>query len=159
MTSQATSQGRPDNWKEKIAKNWYLTKVADNALQIEKDGRRQAAIERLIKKTQDGSLGKPTDEPMDEELGEMAVNVGNETYVHNAAPPVAPAPPESKLAGAAKVLAATGLAAAGLGTAAALPIAAYGLMKPDAAPVTVEVPRQEDRDTNTKYNLRIYRDE
>jgi hypothetical protein len=137
-----------------------LTKLADNGLQIEKDGRRQAVLERLIRKTQDGTLGTSTNEPMDKALEEdMSVSVGNETYIHHEAPPPAPVPQESKLSGIAKVVAASGLAAAGLGSAAAIPIAAWNLARPAQTTVVQEAPDFEDTDTDTKYNLRIFKED
>lgn len=53
----------------------------------------------------------------------------------------------------AKTLAAAGLLAAGLGTAAALPIAAYNMTKGEAvAPTPVTGP-----DSDTQYGLRVFR--
>lgn len=124
-------------------------KLAHDAVQISKDVSRQKIVERLIKKTQDGTCGQKTDEPMDDGEGD-AVNVGNQYTItippEPPPPPVPPSPPSfAKTAGAAAAL----VAALGLGAAA--PIAAWNLSKPKQV--------ESAEDTNTKYQVRIYRDE
>ncbi|WP_436716577.1 hypothetical protein U8335_03955 [Roseiconus lacunae] len=165
MTATGTTT-RPETWREKIANDWFLGKVADNMLQIDKDDRRQRLTERLIKKTQDGTLGKPTTEPMDGD--DMGVSVGNEINYHYSQPAAqpAPAPAASPATSIAKTVAAAGLALAGLGTGTALPIAAYNLTKPaaDAVVERIETPRPDPApaptiDTDTRYGLQIYRGE
>lgn len=145
MTRTGTTT-RPKEWKERLAELWYQTKLANDALQIDKDSRRQRSVERLVKKTQDGTLGQATAEPMDDD--DDTVSVGNEIHHHHPAPPT-PLPPKPSVA---KSLAAAGLAAAGLGIGAAAPIAVWNLTK-DATEVI------EGDDTDTKYGLKIFRDE
>ena len=148
------------NWKEKLADLKYRMALAHDGVQIEKDMRRQAVVERLIKKTQDGTLQNATTEPMDKQLeDEMAVRIGDESHVHyhTETKPVLSQPQPSATSSMAKTLAAAGLAAAGLGAGAALPIAAYQMFK--QAPTNVIVPTDTDTDTNTQYGLRVYRDD
>ena len=137
---------RPENWKAKLAELWYQTKLADTGVQIEKDLRRQKSIERLVKKTQDGTLGQATSEPMDEES--ETVNVGNEIHHHHGQPKTT-----SPLV---KGIATAGLAVAGLGAGVAAPIAAWNLTR-KIAPAVTEQPTMED--TDTKYGIRIFRGE
>ena len=153
-----TQQAEPIQWKEKLARDWYRVKLADQALQVDKDMRRQAIIERLIKKTQEGTLQTPTAEPMDNQFDEpMAVRIGDESHIHyHNEKSVTEAAPKDKPSSIGKTLAGIGLAAAGLGTGAALPIAAYQLLRPDT---NVIVPPSVDTDTDTRYKLRVFRDE
>lgn len=87
-------------------------------------------------------------EVSDEEMGDQIVLGDIRTENHNATS----SPP-----GIAKTLAAVGLAAAGLGAGAALPIAAYQLFKPDTNVVVQPTAPTVDTDTDTKYGLKIYR--
>ena len=68
-------------------------KLAHDGVQIEKDLRRDRSIHRLVKKTQDGTLGTPTEESKDE--AEDVVNVGNEIHYHYQKPDE-PAAPQQK---------------------------------------------------------------
>ena len=74
----------PQTFREQLAKRWWELKVADFGMQIEKDGRRQLLIERLIKKTQDGTLGVSTNESMDNVLKDdpMGVHIGDHQHVY-----------------------------------------------------------------------------
>lgn len=151
-----TTANQERNWKEKLADLKYRTAIAHDALQIDKDMRRQAVVERLIKKTQDGTLMEKTSEPMDKQLEEeMAVRIGDESHIHyhNESKPSS-----DQASGIGKTLAAAGLAVAGLGAGIAAPIAAYNLTRPTTAVVQPASP-VVDTDTDTKYGLRIYRDE
>ena len=94
---------------------------------------------------------------MDKQLDEeMAVRIGDESHIHyhNESKPVS-----EKASGIAKTLAAAGLAAAGLGAGVALPIAAYQLLKPDTNVVVQPTTPVVGTDTDTKYGLKIFRDE
>lgn len=88
----------------------------------------------------------------EEDMGDQIVLGDIRTENHHAAPQ------PSTGSNLAKTIAAAGLAAAGLGAGAALPIAAYQLLKP-ATNVTVNQPSLEDTDTNSQYGLRIFRQE
>lgn len=136
---------RPKTWADKLVEVAGQMRLANDASMMEKDLRQRQLVERLVKKTQDGTIGTPTSELVDGELGEMAVSVGNE--VHNY-----PAP---KSGGLAKTIAAVGLAAAGLGTGAAVPIAAMQWMKNDSPQTTIKA----IGDGDTRYGLRIFKDD
>lgn len=146
------------NWKEEIAELIYLNKAADDAVQIEKDLRRQKSVERLVKKTQDGTLEQPTVEPMDNDDYDDTVRVGHEYNNHyHQAPAAQPQKPQGGMNGLARAaliagaLGATGGTAA-LGTAA-LGTAAYVLTRPQPQSQVIQ-----GKDTNTKYRLGIYRE-
>ena len=159
MVTQPNQQ--PNDWKEKLADQHWKLKLADFGVQIDKDMRRQAMVERLIKKTQDGTLDQETNEPMDKKLeDEMGVRIGDEIHYHNettppptkneARPPNPPTAPSL-----AKKAAAIGLATALGGAGLAAPIAAWNLTRqPDQTTVI-----EGGNDTDTRYGLRIYRDE
>ena len=76
--------------------------IADQAAAIERINREGSLVQRLVKKTQDGTLGKASSEPMDTGLEEeMAVTVGDTINHHHyptpepvavAAPAPTPAP-------------------------------------------------------------------
>jgi len=74
----------PQTFREHLAKRWWECKLADFGLQIEKDGRRQLMVERLVKKIQDGTLGKVTEESMDVVLKDdpMGVHIGDHQHVY-----------------------------------------------------------------------------
>jgi len=141
------------NWKENLADLKYKMALAHDAVQIDKDMRRQAVVERLIKKTQDGTLMQQTDEPMDKQIEEeMAVRIGDESHIHYHNEQKEPQQVPQASSGLGKALATAGLAAIGVGGAASLPILAWNLSRQDQQAVV-------DTDTDTQYGLRIYRDE
>jgi hypothetical protein len=92
----------PQSWKEKIARQWWGLKMLDTEVQIAKDQSRQKLVERLVRKTQDGTLGQLDDgEGEDkEDDDEMATSfqVGDNNTHHHHHPAPAPAP-EPKLPG------------------------------------------------------------
>ena len=140
--------------------------LAHDGVQVEKDMRRHAVVERLIKKTQDGTLQQATGEPMDKQLDEeMAVRIGDESHIHyhnaptNETNTTTPPPSQEKdqsKGSLAKTAATIGLAAALGGAGLAAPIAAYNLTKPSSPSVTVV--EDPTVDTDTKYGLKIYKD-
>lgn len=73
--------------------------------------RSRMIAERLAIKTQDGTLGKPTNEPQDKELADMRIHVGDDTYYYPAEPM------KQKQSPVWPLVAAAALAAGGLGTA------------------------------------------
>ena len=165
--AKATTSEKPENWKERLADLKYRMTLAHDGVQVEKDMRRHAVIERLIKKTQDGTLQQATDEPMDKTLDEdMAVRIGDESHIHyhnapsnettTTSPPTSQTKDQPK-SSLAKTAATIGLATALGGVGLAAPIAAYNLTKP--APQNTTIVEDPTTDTNTKYGLRIYRDE
>jgi len=125
-------------WAEKLKKNWANTRLAHEGLALERMQRQGALVERLVRKTQDGTLGQSTDEPEDE-VDEMGVAIGNEIHYHygpSESPAPSPqAPTPSKLATAAKLAAIM----AGCGS---VPLAGVGLHSllsgPDEPPAVQE---------------------
>ena len=138
-------------WQEAFKRQWMQTRLAWECQQVEKDQRRQAIVERLMRKTQDGTLGRP--EPQPEEIEPMGVHIGdaNVSHYHPAPTPTVEAPkPVAELAAAAGstwlkrgLLAAALLGSGGLGAAGTW----LGTRARPAGP--------EWLDTNTQYELRL----
>ena len=126
--------------RENLMRKWAGLKLADYGLQLEKDGRRQQIVERLIRKTQDGTLGRPTNEPWPDE--EMAVSVGDTTNHHYHTPPRGNS--LGKLAIAAGLLA----------TGVAVPFVLNALRDPPPAVSTDDRP-----DSDTQYGLRLFHED
>lgn len=131
---------------------WWGVKIADQALQVAKDQNRQQIVSRLIRKTQDGTLGKQTVEPGDEEGADMGVHVGD--VIHQPPPPSPQTSPWVKAA----VGAAIGFATAGpIGAALALPSIIEAFKSTPApvvqpvTPATTKTPEFED----TLFELRL----
>ena len=123
----------------------------DHKRALEQSQRNQEAEANAVRTNVWGSDGASSDIE-DEEMGDQIVLGDLKTY--NTTTPAPQPKPESNLG---KTLAGIGLAAAGLGVGAALPIAAYQLLKkPDTT--NVVVPPSVDTDTDTKYGLKIFRD-
>ena len=122
----------------------------DHKRALEQSQRNQEAEANAVRTNVWGSDGASSDIE-DEEMGDQIVLGDLKTY--NTTTPAPQPKPESNIA---KTLAGIGLAAAGLGVGAALPIAAYQLLRPDT---NVIVPPSVDTDTDTKYGLKIFRDE
>lgn len=131
---------QPAGWRESLVELWWGRKILDDAVQVEKDRRRQLIVERLIKKTQDGTLGTKTDDPFPND--EMAVSVGHQYHWHN----------ESRGGGGmGKILAGLAVAAGLVGG----PLATYLLMRTAGeivSPPAVVQPG-EDRDSDTALSL------
>ena len=142
----------PGSLRENLIKKWGRLKLGDYALQVEKDGRRQQIVERLIRKTQDGTLGKPTTEADDNAAwpeSDMAINLGDTTTNVYHQPPQASDGNRGRAFGKAALL--VGLLAAGLG-GGALAATLLGGKETPARAVT-------DTDTNTQYGLRLLQKE
>lgn len=151
-----TSSTLPPDAQKKSVKYWEkmgdlnllmgtLT-AADHKRTLKEQAKNREAESAAVRKHAWGA----SDEMGEEELGDQIVLGDIRTEHHHAAPPA-----PSATSNIAKTLAAAGLAAAGLGAGAALPIAAYQMFK--QAP-NVIVPTDTDTDTNTKYGLRVFRD-
>lgn len=87
------------NWKEKLKANWADTRLAHEAVALESLQRKDTLVQRLVRKTQNGTLGKETVEPEDAE--DMGVAVGNQTHNHYYAADSPPKPPTGVLTKAA----------------------------------------------------------
>lgn len=122
-------------WKDKLQKMWWGVKIADNALQVDKDDRRQRVNERLIRKTQDKLLGPDTEAEKGEEVG-IRVGDDNSTHVYNY-------PAKKKTSLLAKGVVGAGLIATGWGLGIGAPMV-LDAMKGDTP---VVVPKGEDSDT------------
>lgn len=72
----AASNQNPQAWREKLAEKWWGVKTMDNALQLMKDRSEFNTVARLMKKQQDGTLGRPTNE--EDEVGDL--HFGDTTY-------------------------------------------------------------------------------
>lgn len=133
-------------------KRWWDCKIADHALSIEKDGRQRQIVERLIKKTQDGTLGTPTDDPFPSEP--MAVTVGDK-FEYNI-PPAQPIVQQVREKGILEKLALMGVAATGFGgTAALLSSVLPGRTEQPPPVVAPEQPGPTDTDTDTVNRLEL----
>jgi hypothetical protein len=130
----------PVPWPEKFKRMWMETRLAHEAMTLEKLQRQSGLVDRLVRKTQDGTLGKPTGEPQEfAEAATMGVMIGNEIHHHyepgapskTATGPAADTPLWKKAAALAAIMAATGGGGAALST--------Y-LMQPDEEPPAIGQP-------------------
>jgi hypothetical protein len=145
--------------RENLIKKAAYLKLGERAYQLEKDQGRQRLVERLVRKTQDGTLGKATDdkEP-DIAKDDMSVQVGdteNVTHHHHYAPPepaqqepAKPEPTKDSTSAMGKWALAGGLLAAGLGGGA---LATAMMRGNDTTPPAVSLD-----DSNTRYGLKLY---
>lgn len=123
--------------------------AADHKRTLDEQAKNREAESASVRKHVWGSSGSEA-LTSEEDMGDQIVLGDIRTDNHYT-------PPQpSTTSSIAKTLAAAGLAAAGLGAGAALPIAAYQMFK--QAPTNVIVPTDTDTDTNTKYGLRVFRD-
>ena len=131
------------SWKEKIVRGWMGTRLAHEALQVQKDARRQTIVERLIRKTQDGTLGQ---KDAHAEVEPMGVHVGDITNHHY--PPAA----RQQTGTLAKLAVVAALVAGGAGLGAGGPWLLDALQPPPA-----DVTQPSDQDT--LFDLRLVPDE
>ena len=151
-----TSSTLPPEAQQKSVKYWEkmgnlnllmgaLT-AADHKKSLEEAQRNREAESAAVRKHVWGSSGSES-LTSEEDMGDQIVlgDIRTENKYEAAAP--------SSSGNLAKTLAGVGLAAAGVGTGLALPIAAYQMLKPAT---NVVVPT--DTDTNTEYGLQIFRE-
>ena len=140
------NSNQPTTWQQRLAERWWKTKLADNALQIAKDARRQQVVERLIRKTQDGTLGSETaDWSLDDDMG---VQVGDNMTVQVQQP--------LRTGGVSRLLFAAALLASGGGVGALAAWAATSLVRPNPSAI---VPTASDhRDADTRYEFGLVHD-
>jgi hypothetical protein len=137
--------------RENVLKKWAYLKLGERGFQLAKDQSRQSLVERLVKKSQDGTIGQKDGDnpsgPMSDE--DMAVSVGDqfETH-HHYPPPQQPAKEKDDGSALSKWALAAGLLATGLGGGAL----AMSMLKGDNPPAVSD-------DTNTKYGLKLYEGE
>ena len=65
------------NWREGIAKKWLGLKIAERASGLAAVRAAGRSTHRLVRKTQDGTLGKPDEKPMDDD---ETITVGDPQY-------------------------------------------------------------------------------
>jgi len=147
----AGTETRPD----KLMRQFYEVLLAGKAQMLARSERQQGLLNRLARKTMDGTLGQPN-EADDAGADDMQLRIGDETINYYGSPPEAPAntPTATKATGWASVLkqAALGaaLVAAGGGMATAL-----SAWFPDAPTTPVVQPAPAMTDTDTISTLEI----
>jgi len=144
-----------ETWREKVAKNWINTRLAHEGMMLDKIQRQGALVRRLIRKTQNGTLGTATDEPEDAvEADDVGVMIGNEIHNHYGQQPTPSAPSASVSSGAGTEARpatvetaetplwkkAAALAAVMAGTGGAAGLASYLTTQPAEKPPAVEIP-------------------
>lgn len=147
MTSQAT---QPKTWQDRLSKQSIGIRQAERLMGAQGLDRRGRLVERLVRKTQDGTLGTATG---DDPGGEDVIQVGDNHYT------VLPAEPHtgtssSSLAGKMLATAAAALLAGGGGVGAAM----WALSGPETTDPPAAVAPQTpgpNVDTDTKYRLRL----
>jgi hypothetical protein len=81
-----------ETWKTKVKKNWFGIEMADRMVGMKAMDRSHRLAERLARKTQDGTLGKPDEGPeAGEDMEDMGVQVGDNVVHHHYPPPEQPA--------------------------------------------------------------------
>jgi hypothetical protein len=144
--------------RENLIKKLAHIKLGERAYQLEKDHGRQRLVERLIRKTQDGTLGQATgNEEPDIAKDDMSVLVGdtkNITHHHYPPPapsvPVQPEPAKDSVSTMGKWALAGWLLAAVLGGGT---LAAF-MMRGNS---TTQSPAASSDDSNAKYGLKLYK--
>jgi len=77
------------DWREKVASNWINTRLGHEGLMMDKIQKEGALVRRLVRKTQNGTVGQATDEPEDaEEADPVGVMIGNEIHYHGPQPKI-----------------------------------------------------------------------
>jgi hypothetical protein len=111
--------------------HWFGIKLGHQAAALDGIAKQGRLVRRLVRKTQDGTLGQATSEPEDlPEDDDMGVRVGDEINYHLHQPQSAPA--SGGLASAARTALLVGLGAA----AGAGPLVAWNALRPAATPPT-----------------------
>ena len=118
--------------RDKLLKGWWGKKLADESLQVEAGRRRNLIVERLIKKTQDGTLGKLANDPWPEESDMRVASDDTTIHYHLPAEPAPPLPARSGIGTLAKVGLGGALLAGGVGLGAVIPLAWSHLTRPAA---------------------------
>lgn len=144
----------PPDLRENVLKKLAYIKLGERGYQMVKDQGRQRLVERLVKKTQDGTLGKVTEEDKLSNAtdGEdMSFKLGDsfETHHHYTQQQQQPAATSNGNSSLAKWALAAGLLASGLGGGA---LAASLLKSPPSSPPA-------SADSDTRYGLKVYEGE
>ena len=80
----------PMAWHERLKRGWGNVMLAHEAASLDRLQKQAALVNRLVRKTQNGTLGRPTVEAEDAEGDEMGVRIGDETHFYAAPPNHAP---------------------------------------------------------------------
>jgi len=146
MASTEEAQATALPWWEKLAKNWMGTRLAHEAVALNKLNEQGKLVRQLVRKTQQGTLGQVSDGDIE---GEDMIHVGdmtiNQNIPANGTSPVRVAGSD----GLKKALVSAALVAGGAGAGVGIPWLA-GLFD---QPVAVETPIYTD--ANTRYELSI----
>lgn len=136
---------------ERVNRNTAQAHQLQYVMDIQRLKKQNTLNRRLVRKTQDGTLGKETEEPEDAEDEDDHIQFGdNVTHVYNSEPQTttttqaAPVLAEAKSPSIWPLVLATALGAGGLGAGV------MALLKPTATPTVIE---QKGNDTDTKYQL------
>ena len=127
MMDQEMKTSPPRDWRERLGQQWWSVKMMERLQGLDMGDRRNKIVTRLVRKTQNGTLGQPTDEPEDEDVS--SYKVGDEIHNH-----YSPPPPDNR----ARDLLLAAIAGLGLGAGAMY------LNKPDPGP---------DKDSRVEFSL------
>lgn len=72
----------PMAWHERLKRNWANVMLAQEAAGLDRAQRQAALVQRLVRKSQNGTLGTPTVEAEDAEGDEMGVRIGDENHFY-----------------------------------------------------------------------------
>ena len=131
---------------ERVNRNTAQAHQLQYVMDIQRLKKQNTLNRRLVRKTQDGTLGKETEEPEDAEDEDDHIQFGdNVTHVYNSEPQTTTTQAaEAKSPLIWPLVLATALGAGGLGAGV------MALLKPTATPTVIE---QKVPDTDTKYQL------
>ena len=132
---------------ERVNRNTAQAHQLQYVMDIQRLKKQNTLNRRLVRKTQDGTLGKETEEPEDAEDEDDHIQFGdNVTHVYNSEPQTTTTTQaaEAKSPSIWPLVLATALGAGGLGAGV------MALLKPTATPTVIE---QKGNDTDTKYQL------
>jgi hypothetical protein len=139
---ETTLPGRPVNWKERLADKAVRLRLLERLQTGSKFNRQAKIVERLVRKQQDGTLGKPEANAAAEQ--DEVITVGDQIQYHYHGSAKEQSAKKSSGLAKAAILAA-GIATGGIGLGAA-PIVIDMLTKPAAS---------TDTDTDTTVDLEI----
>ncbi len=129
MEVKATAEEDRVRTGTKVLKMWWQMKIAERMGSMASIMGQNQLVRRLVKKNQDGTLGKTKAGRDDDEMGDTQINVGDSTHHHYETPG------KGRLGTIAKLAIGAGLLGTGAGASIAIPMLANALKKD---PPTVE---------------------
>lgn len=145
-TTEATQEEQPLSWREKLLKNWMLTRLAHEGAMIDKLQQQQKRMFQVADLALTGKAGEESVSANGDE--DMGVSIGNEIHYHyqggdatNTAPAAAAAPSSG-----ISTLGKTALAAALIGGGGAGGYVLNQYLNPDT-------PAAVDTDTDTRTDV------